>query len=305
MIALDQGLYEKHGLRVAMDVPPPDFEGGMEVNADGLFLRTWRRLRFRETPPFDIVVDGHTPYMVLQTIDAKEPRRIALAGTDCVARAYIVAPPGIGRLEELKNRRIGISGAYRTTTGFVARLLAQRMGWDPLMDLSIVLNGREVDALRDGAVDAIVAAERVYAEALREGYQVLVDTRSWDEPIAGNSILVEPEWLADPTNREAARRFLRAAAEGIALFHTNRELALEVLKKWNGVEDRAYAEIMVDRGQWTSREPFPCYDGIEKTMEIYDSNEFRRYSPEDFYDDSLIREIVESGFVDGLYRDGE
>jgi ABC-type nitrate/sulfonate/bicarbonate transport system substrate-binding protein len=303
MIALDQGLFEKYGLDVSLDVPPPDFKGGIEVNADGLLARTWRHLRYQTPPPFDILVDGHTPYMVLQTLQAREPRRVALAGTDCVVRAFIVARPGIETLEELKGKRIGISGAYRTTTGFVARLLARRMGWDPLMDVSIVLNGRDVDALRDGVVDAIVAAERVYGEASREGFPTLVDTRTWNEPIAGNSILVEPEWLTDPTNREAARRFIQASVEGIALFHNNRELALEVLERWNGVRDRDYAEIMYDRGQWTSREPFPCYDGIAKTLELYDSNELRRYSPEDFYDDSLIRELAESGFVRSFYRD--
>lgn len=302
MIALDQGLYEKHGLDVSLDVPAPDFEGGIEVNADGLIARSWRRLRFQNPPPFDLLVDGHTPYMVLQTLQAREPRRIALAGTDCVVRAHIVARPGIASLEELKGKRIGISGAYRTTTGFVARLLAQRMGWDPLMDVSIMLNGRDVDALRDGFVDAFVAAERVYAEATKEDLPILVDTRTWNEPIAGNSILVEPEWLAEPRNREAARRFLTATVEGLALFHNNRELALEVLEKWNGVTDLTYAETMYDRGRWTSREAFPCYEGIAKTLELYDSHELRRYAPEDFYDDSLIREIVESDFFRSLYQ---
>jgi len=37
-------------------------------------------------------------------------------------------------------------------------------------------------------------------------------------------------------------------------------------------------------------------------MEIYDSNEMRRYTPEDFYDDSLMRELDESGFLDRLYE---
>lgn len=302
VIALDQRLYEKHGLDVKLDMPPPDFDGGIEVNADGLLSRTWRRLRFEEPPPFDMLVDGHTPYMVLQTLQAREPRRIALAGTDCVVRAHIVARPGIGSLEELKGKRLGISGAYRTTTGFVARLLAQRMGWDPLGDISIILNGRDVAALRDGVVDAIVAADRAYAEVRQEDFQVLADTREWNESLAGNSVLVQPEWLEDPTNREAARRFLKATVEAIALFHQDRELALGVLAKWNGVTDRAYAEAMYDRGQWTPKEPFPCYEGIERTLEMYDSNEMRRYSPEDFYDDSLMRELVESGFVASLYH---
>jgi len=50
------------------------------------------------------------------------------------------------------------------------------------------------------------------------------------------------------------------------------------------------------------KKPFPCYDGIRKTTELYDSNEMRRYAPEDFYDDSLVRETDASGFIDRLYQ---
>jgi hypothetical protein len=42
--------------------------------------------------------------------------------------------------------------------------------------------------------------------------------------------------------------------------------------------------------------------GIKKIMELYDSNEMRKYKPEDFYDDSFIRELDESGYIDSLYE---
>jgi hypothetical protein len=301
LIAWDQGLYEKHGLDVRLEMPPPDFEQGIEVGADGLLIRTWRRLRWKPAPPFDITVDGHTPYMVRRAMFAGEPHLVAIAGTDCVVRAHIVARRGISSLEELKGKRLGIS-MPRATTGFVALLLAQRMGWDPVHDISLMHEGRDVETLRQGEVDAIVAAERTYAAAKPEGFSILADTKEWGESLAGNSVMVTEEWLEDPANREAARRFLLATLEGIALFHQDRELALRVLAEWNGVTDRTFAETMYDRGIWTPREPFPCYAGIERTMELYDSNEMRRYAPEDFFDDSLMREIVESGFVESLYR---
>ena len=37
-------------------------------------------------------------------------------------------------------------------------------------------------------------------------------------------------------------------------------------------------------------------------MQVHDSNEMRRYAMEDFYDDSLIRELDEGGFLDVLYN---
>ena len=162
-----------------------------------------------------------------------------------------------------------------------------------------------MDDLRDGRVNALVANERSYAAALQEGFPVLAATSTWGEPMAGNSVIVNPAWLEDPNNREAARRFLQATIEGIALFHQNRELVMGILEKWHGITDRAYAETLYEAGRWIPRKPYPCYEGILKTMEQYDSNEMRRYSPEDFYDDSLIRELDESGFIDRLYLTAE
>lgn len=288
LLALDQGLYEKHGLDVQLYMPPTEFEGGVD-------------LYFAERPEqFDIKVDGQTPMMLRMATDASYPPRISLAGVDCIARTHIIGRHGLNSLEELEGKRLGIS-RWGATAGFVGLLAAQRMGWDPVHDISLMELGRNIEALREGWVDAIVANERNYAFALMEGFPILADTRTWDSHIAGNSVTVEPEWLEDPTNREAARRFLRATVEAIARFHQDRELALRILAEWNGIVDREFAEIVYSRGAWFQRVPYPCYGGIEKTMELYDSNEMRRYEPEEFYDDTLMRELAASGFIDSLY----
>ena len=126
----------------------------------------------------------------------------------------------------------------------------------------------------------------------------------WDgyEAIAGNSVRVARLWLEDGRNREAARRFLKASIEGIVVFHNRPEIALDVLARWHGIEDRQTAQAVYARGETIPINPYPCYEGIRKTMELYDSNEMRQYEAEDFYDDSILRELDESGFIDGLYE---
>lgn len=288
VIAEDQGLYEKYGLDVDLWMPPPDFEGGKQV-------------RGKAPRRSDISINGATPMMVDVAVNARGRHLVVLASTDCVVRAHIVGRRGIDNLEDLKGRRLGITPYMHTTTGFVALLLARRMGWDPVHDLSIMFNGRDLGLLREGKVDAIVASERWYAIALQEGFPILADTRTWGEPIAGNSVRVEPAWLEDSMNREAASRFLKATVEAIALFHQNRELAIDVLGRWYGITDRELAEVVYERGASIPRRPYPCYEGIRKTFELYDSNEMRRYTPDDFYDDSLLQALDESGFIDSLY----
>lgn len=297
VIAKDQGLYEKHGLDVELWMPPPEFEGGREARRD-----LWTRLRLRDRVPADIFVDGAGPMIVQMATNAAAPRQIVIASTDCVSRLHIIARRGIDRLEELEGKRIGVSAHMRTTTSYTALLLADRMGWDPEQDISIVRNGRGLDRLDRGVVDAFVANERHYAEAVEAGFPILADTRSWNEPIAGNSVRVDPDWLAIPSNRDAALRFLRAASEAIALLHADRELALDVLARWHGIRDPKAAAAVYDRAATMPRKPYPCYDGISRTLEIYDSHAMRAYDAEDFFDDSLVRELDESGFYDELSR---
>jgi len=48
--------------------------------------------------------------------------------------------------------------------------------------------------------------------------------------------------------------------------------------------------------------PDAAVAGIRRVMQVYDSNEMRKYKAEDFYDDSIMSELDKSGFIDGLYR---
>ena len=289
VIAYEQGLFEKYGLDVELWLPPEEGESEIAASQVG-----------RPAHP-DILVDGHSPLIYRMVTEANFPAMIALAGGDCMTRTHIIGRLGLERLEDLKGKRLGIN-RHRATTGFVARLLARRMGWDPTFDISILEFGRDVESLKNGLVDAIVANERSFARLQKEGYPVLANTQDWSEALAGNSVMVEREWLNAAGHRDAALRFLKASAEGFALFHQNPELARQIMAKWNRHMGDDLGETVYDRGDSFPRKPFPCYEGVKKTMEIYDSNEMRRHRPEDFYDDSLMRELDESGFLDRLYE---
>lgn len=300
IVALDQGLYAKHGVAVELWTPAAGTLDKATVSAD-LWTRLQRRVGIGLPQDYEITVDGASPGIVEMMQSAEADGRIAIASTDCVVRAHVVARPGLSRLEDLKGGRIGVS-SLQATTGFHALALARRMGWDPVDDVTIMADAEHLSALERGKVDALIAYEEVYADAKRAGLTILADMREWNESVAGNSVRVRREWLAAPGRRDAAVRFLRAATEAIALMHRRPEVAMDVMARWYGITDPAYAKDYLSRGAWIPRAPFPCADGTSQTMALYDSREMRRHSATDFYDDSLVQEIVASGFVDDLYR---
>lgn len=62
-------------------------------------------------------------------------------------------------------------------------------------------------------------------------------------------------------------------------------------------QERIYAQ-MAD----IPRKPYPAVDGIKEVMAVYRYREMQIHRPEDFYDESFVRELDRSGYIDGLYK---
>lgn len=300
VIAHDQGLYRKYGLDVEFRLPPPEFDGGKIPRAP-LLLRIQRRLGLVERGREDILVTGHTPAIYLHTHLTSYPHRVALAATDCSIRYYFVAREGINSIDDIKGKRIGVN-ANRTTSALALYRLLEMKNWDRRFDVTILEESRGVQSLKDGHVDVIVGGDEAFEEATREGMTILLDTREWDDALAGNSMQIEAGWLEQGNNREAARRFLQALLEGLVIFHQRPQQAIDIAQEWYGFPDREYAEGRYARADYVLRVPEPCYEGVANTLRIHDSHAMRQYEAGDFYDASLLRELLNTTFLDDLYR---
>jgi NitT/TauT family transport system substrate-binding protein len=286
MIAYDKGYYKKYGLDVKLWMPEGEFPGAIEMN---------QRV---ERP--DISVDGGAP-MINAVVSGRGAKRLLLASTDCDVRFNIVGRKELKTLADLKGKKLGIS-SDTAMTGFISRLLMQRMGWERGKDIIIVEQSPRFQDLVDGKADAIVADDRYMALAAKAGYPVLEDTSKWNEHIPGNSVRVEWDWIKQPKNRDIAMRFLKATLEGMATYMTNREEAVRVMLKYHGRMDPEVARGTYEEGRKMSRDMRPCVSGILRMYDLYDSPELRKYKPTDFYDETLWNELEKNGFIAGLPR---
>src|SRR5438093_739358 len=287
LIAYDRGIYRKYGLDVTLWLPPAEFPGAIETPEKRM-----------DNPDFS--VDGGVP-MVTAILAGRGPKRLTIATTDCDVRFNIVGQKGMKSLADLKGKRLGISndGAM---TGFIYRVLAKRMGWIPGKDFIVVERAQRFDDLKAGKADAFVADDRYMALAKAEGYPVLADTSAWKQPIAGNGVRVEWNWIKDPKNRDIAMRFLKATFEGMAIYFNNREETLRVLGKYHGMTDRNVANSVYEEGLKMSREMSPCVQGFKDMFTIGYPAEIQKYKPSDFYDESFVTELKKISFIDNVYR---
>ena len=286
LIAYDKGIYTKYGLDVTLWLPAGEFPGAIETPG-------------RMQNP-DISVDGGVP-MVTAILANRGPRRLAIATTDCDVRFNIVGQKGMKTLDDLKGKRLGISGDG-AMTGFIYRVLAKRQGWTPGKDFIVVERAQRFDDLKAGKADAFIADDRYMALAKAEGYPVLADTSKWNQRIAGNSVRVEPNWIKDPKNRDIAMRFLKGTVEGMAIYVNNREETVRVLAKYHGIKDRQVANGIYEEGLKMSRRMEPCVQGFKDMFVMGYPAALQRYKPTDFYDESFMKELEKTGFIDMAYK---
>jgi NitT/TauT family transport system substrate-binding protein len=290
LIALDEGLFAKHGLDVDM---VPFSASAAEVH------KIKGREKHRRDIDAEIRVGGGSPMIVGRVNRVTPSDQIILATTDHIVHWDVVARKGISTLEELKGKRISYSGVG-ACSHYIALLIADKMGWDPRFDIALLGGDYSVFPLKNGWTDAMVAYEVPFAMARVEGYKSLVNLRSWNAPIACSGVTASRAWASK--NRDTVIRFLKALTEAIAMMKANKAAAFKAIEKWYGFTDSEVKQIIYDGGAEIERKPYPSIEGIKKTMQLYDSAAMRMYKPEDFYDSSYLKEIDDSGFIDALYK---
>ncbi len=296
ILAQEEGIYRKHGLEVEQFLTPGAAEvvrrSGVIIPPE--FIREPERgevVQFR--------IGGGNPMMIRRVTNARAPETVILATTDHQVRWQVMARKGITRPEELKGKRIGFSGVG-AMSHYEALVFLREMGWDPVQDVSLMSQALAVDTLRDGRVDAFIADEIARAMAASEGFQVIKDLSDYNEQIAGSGVYAEGGFIL--RNPDTVRKFMRATVEAIATIKQNKPAALAAMTKWYGIKDREQQEFVYRDVPKLPRKPYPNVEGIKRGMKMYDMHEMRRHKPEDFYDDSFIKELDESGFIDSLYE---
>lgn len=294
VIAQEEGIYKKNGLDIEEYITP---RAANVVKHSGVHIPPEYVKQFDEEPP--IAIGGGSPFMVHMTTSARGVARVIVASTDNTVRWHIIAQPEIKRLEDLKGKRIGYS-VYGSMTHFMALSFVLRMGWDPNQDVSLMSDALAVDTMKERKVDAFIGDEVARTMAAFNGFTPLQDLREWNLPIAGSGINVEVNYLK--THRDAVRRFVKSAVEALAIMKQNRDAGKLGIGKWYNIKDAEQQKMILDYASGLPRKPYPAVEGIKRVMEIYNYHEMRKHKPEDFYDDSFIKELDKSGYIDSLYK---
>ena len=200
---------------------------------------------------------------------------------------------------DLKGKRLAIARLGGITE--VAALLAfEKLGLAP-KDMTLVQAGpdsQRVFAVHSGAAAATIIAPPGLFAATSLGLKVLVDLGDLGVKYPTSVMAINGSYLAQ--NRAAVKNFLMGYIEGLHLYTQNREFAQSVMQKYTKLSD---PEVLSKSHDYfvknTSLVPWTDAAAIKNG---FPADKVGSRKVEEFYDNSMIQELVNEGFVEKVSK---
>ena len=234
------------------------------------------------------------------------PIQGTLQGADfvIVASSYNLMPysfvvtPDIRTAADLKGKRMAVA-RLGGISEFAGRLTFQKLGLAQ-NDMTLIQAGPDaprIAALQSGAVAATVLAPPGLYVATSLGFKVLADLGDLGVKYPSAVIVTRRSYLAQ--NRPTVKKYLAAFTEGLHLYAQNKDFSLGVMQKYAKLKDR---DAMSRSHEYFVKNTtlVPLTDPVAIKNALGDKAGGRNL--EDFYDNSLLRELVNEGFVDKLTK---
>jgi NitT/TauT family transport system substrate-binding protein len=217
----------------------------------------------------------------------------------------VLANTDLKKPENLKGKKVAIS-RLGGASDFSIRYALTHWGLVPDKDVALIQVGGEPEsllAMQNKIVDAAILSEPFASLAKRNGAFLLSDLSQLGVPYTMHGFGVRKSYVQ--ANRDTTVRFMKAYLEGIYVFKANKELSLNILKKYTRQDDLSLVQAAYDEmsQRLIRRVPYPNREGIQTIIDQLAKTrpEMKNLNPNDFIDSSILKEIEDSGFIKKLY----
>ena len=277
-VAKDAGLFRKHGL----DAEIIFFRGGQMAT--------------------QALVAGDPPIVNIGTVV-----QAGLHGHDVVLiasseNAYnysVVARPGTTRMEQLKGKRLGVSG-FGSASHNASLILLKKFNLEPNKDVALVIAGPTSDrlsAVDAGRIDATLLTPSELPRSRKQGLVEVYDLADLGVEVQGNGFATSRSFIK--SQRDTVLSALRSYVEAIYYIHRNRDEARKIVAKYlrltdPEVLDATYAAFV----KTVSKRPTPTLKGIQFLLDevAVKMPNAKTAKPEQFVDLSLLQQLEKEGF---------
>ena len=288
-VAKDSGIFAKNGL----DVELIFFTGG--------------------TTAILALVSGDVP---ITQVSGPPLVNSAFAGSEAVFVAagivslnyVLMGKPGIKTVEQLKGGTVAIS-RFGSATDSIARFALRRIGLTPGKDVTLVQVGsgpERLSAALTGRVTASVINPPSSFIAEKRGLAVIADVAKMGLVFQHTGVGTTRRFIKE--HPDIVRRYVKAHVEAVHKMWTDKEATIKALSKYmgSGLEretlEKSYDNVMTEA--LYPKKQYPSLEGLKTVIEDVAERDPRAKSakPEQFVDFTFIKELDQSGYIDGLYK---
>jgi NitT/TauT family transport system substrate-binding protein len=211
----------------------------------------------------------------------------------------IYARKGIKSLKEVK--RLAIS-RFGSNADFAARYLLQREGLRPDTDVALLQVGNQANriaAVETTNADAAMLTPPMTLQARKLGMTLIADASKLGIPYSSLFFVSRRPYMTK--NRADLLNFTKAMIEGVHYYKANKEFSMKVIGKYMKVEDREVIEENFREYDFPLK-PYPAKEYFVLPIQEVGKKDPKvlKEDPDRFADQSLVKELDASGFIDKL-----
>ncbi|MCM3767115.1 ABC transporter substrate-binding protein [Neobacillus niacini] len=219
-------------------------------------------------------------------------------------KVYIYASKNIDtkNLKESMKGKTIIAGVEGSLYDYLAQSYIKNLGLEPKKDVKFLYMGGEGDrtaAFIKGDADFYLVAPPTSFKMDDMGYPKVHDFSKQEVLIPG--LVMKKDYFNQ--NKELAEVLAASLIEANAYIKNNKEETLKIITKWTGMDDPELVKKTYEANLDTI--PVKPYS-TDETVQFYLDNskvaEVKAMKPADLVDNSIIKKLDESGFIDQVFK---
>jgi NitT/TauT family transport system substrate-binding protein len=229
---------------------------------------------------------------------------VAIGAAVNIVPFYVMTVPEINRVSDLKGKTIGVS-RFGAATDFGMRMFLAKHGLAAHRDVAFIQIGGMPEIAAALSKKIIAAAPMSYPMvyvAEQGGAKVLANLAKDEIPFVHLTLTTTKRFLKD--KRPQARAFLRAYGKAMHFLYNRQGESLAIFAKYTKIKDQKMLEGSLKYGyEFMEKVPFVKRAGFQVTLdEIGRTNpKAKQARPEQFFDNSIVQELVDEGFFARLW----
>jgi len=235
---------------------------------------------------------------------------VALEGADTVYIAntaarfifHLYGDPAIKSVADLKGKVLAATQAA-ASTDYAGRMVLRKYGLVPDKDVKILYAGSApalLTTLKSGNAAAGLMSAPITFQAQELGLKHILNVTELNIPFVFVSVVTTRKVLQQKP--DAVMRYLRGYTEAISIIRRDKETTMKVMSKFMKTDNRQVLEAIYDEHLPVfQRVPLMTKEPVQAVLDVAKSPKAQQMKPEEFYDNSFLQKLEDSGFINSLY----